>query len=164
MRTISNTSPLLNLAIIGQLALVKQQFGAVNIPPAVLEELRVDESLPGSIALRQALNQGWIQVQAVTDYALVQLLRRTLDAGEAEAIALAAQTQAAWLLLDERDGRLAAKTLELQVTGVLGILLRAKREGHIVSLESALKDLQTLAGFYIAPSLFESLLHSADEL
>ena len=164
MLTISNTSPLLNLAIIGQLDLVREQFGLVFIPAAVLQELRVDEALPGSAALRQALTHGWIQVQAVEDRAPVQLLQRTLDDGEAEAIALAAQAKAAWLLLDERDGRLAAKTLGLRVTGVLGILLRAKRDGHIPSLRGAMEKLQTQAGFRIAPALFEALLRSASEL
>lgn len=163
MLTISNTSPLLNLAIIGQLALVQQQFGEVLIPDAVLQELRVDEALPGSAALRQALTKGWIQVQAVEDRALVQLLQRTLDDGEAEAIALAAQTQATWLLLDERDGRLTAKTLGLHTTGVLGILLRAKRDGHIASLQVAVEKLQTQAGFRIAPALFEELLRAGGE-
>jgi len=48
MPAVSNTSPLLNLAIIDQLDLVRDQFGEVLIPEAVLKELRVDEPLPGS--------------------------------------------------------------------------------------------------------------------
>ena len=163
MQTISNTSPLLNLAIIGQLDLLREQFGEVTIPVAVLQELRVDEALPGSSALRQALEDGWIRVQQVEDRDLVHLLQRALDDGEAEAIALAAQTKAAWLLLDERDGRLAAKTLGLHVTGVLGILLRAQRDGDVPSLRKVMEKLQAQAGFHIASALFEELLISVDE-
>jgi len=54
MRVVSNTSPLLNLAIIGQLALVQQQFGQVWIPPAVLGELQPDVARPGSSEIREA--------------------------------------------------------------------------------------------------------------
>ncbi|OBQ45499.1 MAG: nucleic acid-binding protein, partial [Aphanizomenon flos-aquae WA102] len=54
MPVISNTSPLLNLAIIDQLDLLRQQFGEILIPKAVLEELRVEEILPGSDHLREA--------------------------------------------------------------------------------------------------------------
>ena len=43
MRVVSNSSPLLNLAIVDQLALTREQFGEVTIPSAVLRELRADD-------------------------------------------------------------------------------------------------------------------------
>jgi hypothetical protein len=164
MPIISNTSPLLNLAIIDHLDLVREQFTSVLVPEAVLEELCVDTALPGASVLRQALTEGWIQVQDVENRALVQLLRRNLDRGESEAIALAIQHSATWLLLDERDGRLAAKALEIPVTGVLGILLRAKHEGQIASLRVAMEKLRDQAGFHIAPALFDDVLRAGGEL
>lgn len=48
MPVVSNTSPILNLAIIGELKLLPQQFGQVQIPLAVLSELKVQENRPGS--------------------------------------------------------------------------------------------------------------------
>ena len=48
MPVVSNTSPLLNLAIIGRLSLLHQQFGEIWIPPMVIKELRLEEDLPGS--------------------------------------------------------------------------------------------------------------------
>jgi len=62
MLTISNTSPILNLAIIGQLDLLRRQFGLLYIPAVVRDELRPDEDLPGSIAIQRALNDGWLSV------------------------------------------------------------------------------------------------------
>lgn len=121
MPVISNTSPLLNLAIIDQLDLLRQQFGEILRPKAVLEELRVEEMLPGSDHLREALVAGWLQVREVNNPSLVQLLQRDLDRGEAEAIALALLLDADWIILDERDGRRIAKSFGLQVTGILGI-------------------------------------------
>lgn len=158
MPVVSNTSPILNLAIIGQLELIHQQFGQVQIPSAVLEELRVKEERPGSEAILAAIAAGWIQVQAINSPLPVQLLQQTLDRGEAEAIALAMDLQADWTLLDERDGRKVAKSLGLKVTGVIGILVRAKNMGELASLREVIDDLMTIAGFRIAPELLARVI------
>ena len=100
MRVVSNTSPILNLAIIGRLYLLNSVFGQVLVPPAVLEELRPDEHLPGSEEIRAALAEGWLRVQEVNDLRLVSSLGRELDRGETEAIALALEVDADLLLLD----------------------------------------------------------------
>jgi predicted nucleic acid-binding protein len=163
MPVVSNTSPILNLAIVGQLSLLRGQFDEVWIPPAAIEELRVKEDLPGCQAVREAMEAGWLQVKEVADRALVQALRRDLERGEAEAIALAVQMKAAPVLLDEREGRKAAKSLGLKVTGVLGVLLRARREGTLPSLRKAMEKLQEDAGFRISPDLFAQLLKAGGE-
>ena len=159
----SNTSPVLNLAIIGQLSLLREQFGEIWIPAAVWEELRVEENLPGSQAVREALAAGWLRVEEVKNQALAQVLQRDLDRGEAEAIALAVQVKADWALLDEREGRRVAKSLGLKVGGVLGILLRARREGKLSSLRTAMEALQQRAGFRISADLFAWFLEESGE-
>lgn len=163
MPVVSNTSPVLNLAIIGQLSLLQEQFGQVWIPSAVVEELRIDESLPGSLSTREAMEAGWLRVEAVRDRPLVQALQRDLDKGEAETIALALQMGAERVLLDEREGRKAAKSLGLKVTGVLGVLLRARREGELSSLREAMEALRGEAGFYIESGLFAELLRESGD-
>jgi hypothetical protein len=87
MPVVSNTSPILNLAIIDRLDLLRQQFAQIQIPPAVLDELKIDGDRPGSQPIQAAIVAGWIQVQSVSNQPLVQLLRQTLDGGEAEALA-----------------------------------------------------------------------------
>lgn len=94
MPVVSDTSPLLSLAIIGRLSLLRQQFGEVWIPPAVLAELRVETDLPGSQGLREAIQAGWLRVAETIDPKYVKILCRELDQGEAEAIALALQVGA----------------------------------------------------------------------
>lgn len=163
MPVVSNTSPVLNLAIIGQLVLLREQFGEVRIPPAVLRELRPEEDLPGSSAVREAREAGWLRVEEVKDQPLVQMLRRDLDEGEAEAIALALQVKAEWTLLDQREGRRIAKSLGLKVTGVLGILLRARREGKLPSLQMAMEQLREKVGFHVGAELFADLLRESGE-
>ena len=158
MLVVSNTSPILNLALIDRLSLMQEQFTTVTIPKGVLEELRVGENLPGSKKILEALDAKWLQVEDVQDSALLRILRRELDAGEAEAIALALKSGANWVLLDESEARRIAKDLGLKVTGVLGIILRACRQKRIPSLRSEMERLREKAGFYIADHLFEDLL------
>lgn len=163
MLVVSNTSPILNLAIIGHLNLIKDQFAQVIVPSGVLAELKINEDRPGSLAMQAAIAEGWIQVQPLTQsQTIVQLLRQTLDQGESEAIALALEQQAGLILLDERDGRKMAKSLGLNITGILGILLKAKQSGSLSLLKPTLDDLTQIAGFRIAPTLMAQILAMDD--
>ena len=161
MPAVSNTSPVLILAVVGRLSLLRQQFGEIRIPSAVLEELRVGEDLPGSQSVREAMEKGWLRVEEVKDLTFVQVLQRDLDSGEAEAIALALQVKAEWTLLDEREGRRVAKSLGLKVTGVLGILRRAWHEGELPSLQREMEELREKAGFHIGAELFADLVRES---
>ena len=163
MPVVSNTSPILNLAIIGRLSLLYDQFGEIWIPDAVLEELRIQEDLPGTQVIRQALKDKWMRIQEVSDQSLVRVLRRDLDNGEAAAIALAMQVKAEWILLDEKEGRKIAKTLGLKVAGILGILLRAQHEGRLPSFQTVMDQLRDVAGFHIGAELYSDLMRESSE-
>ncbi len=163
MRMVSNTSPLLNLAIINALHLIESQFPSIIIPRAVKMELQLDSGRPGTVALKTALRSGWIEVASVANRPLVDVLRADLDVGEAEAIALAIEKGASTLLLDEYDGRTAAKLLNLKPIGILGVLLRAKRDGEISLIAPYLDKLKQDAGFFIAPPLLAQVLNAAGE-
>ena len=113
------------------------------------------------MAIREALAAGWLRVEPVADRQLVEALTRDLDGGEAEAIALALQAGANPLLLDERDGRRVARSYGLNLTGVLGILLRARREGQLTSLSETIDALRDRAGFRLAPGLVARILAEA---
>jgi hypothetical protein len=164
MLTVSNTSPILNLAIIEHLNLLPQQLEEVWIPNAVQEELRLDEDLPGSSIIRQALADGWLKVKPIENAAFVQVLARELDRGEAEAIVLAIEMGADRVLLDEREARRMAKALQLPVTGVLGILLSAYKAKQLsLPMVAILDMLQEKAGFRLAASLVQTVLQDCGE-
>ena len=163
MPIISNTSPLLNLAIIDHLDLLRQQFGQIFIPPPVLTELKPNTGYPGVERLEQALAAMWVRVVDLTDNKLAQALMLELDQGEAAAIALALEQGHGQILMDERDGRVKAKALGLKPVGVLGVLLRAKIEGDLVSVKEAMQALRADAGFFIDDQLFEAILTEAGE-
>jgi predicted nucleic acid-binding protein len=163
MAAVSDTSPLLNLAIIRRLDLLQRQFSTVLVPPVVLSELKSDTDLPGAETIRLALHEGWLQVAEVKDTHLVQALALELDEGEAAAIALALVLGSVRILMDEHDGRAKAKALGLQPIGVLGILLRAKQGRQLESIQDAMRALRQEAGFFIADELFEAVLAYAGE-
>jgi predicted nucleic acid-binding protein len=163
MPAVSNTSPISNLAWIVRLDLLHEQFREVWIPKAVETELR---QIPDPAAIKTidaALAAGWLKSRAATDAALVNLLMVELHAGESEAIALALDVKADRLLIDEREGRTRARQLGLPVTGVLGVLLRAKRDRRINAVKPEIEALKSKARFFVAHALEHEILRAAGE-
>jgi predicted nucleic acid-binding protein len=159
---VSDTSPINNLAAINQLYLLHQLYGTVLIPEAVFREL-TDPSFPVAGA-NEVQTFDWIQTLTVSDRTLVEALSNELDIGEAEAIALAVEIQADQVLIDERRGRLIATRLNLQYTGILGILVEAKSQGLIAEVKPLLNALVSEAGFWIAEPLYNSVLRLVNEI
>ena len=108
---VSNTSPIINLACIGQLDILRQLYGSVAIPESVYHEIAVTGSGEAGSWEVQAL--GWIETKKTTSRLQAAALQIELDKGEAEAIVLALELNAELLLLDERRGRTVASRLVL---------------------------------------------------
>lgn len=159
MKVVSDASPLIALSAIGRLSLLRHLFPETLIPEAVHREIQV-ESRPGASEVLQA---AWIQTQSVESGHLLSALTEELDLGEAEAITLALETEADVLLIDERRGRQVARRLGCRVLGLLGALVQAKRQGHLVELTPVLRELDEIAGFYVAGDLRRQVLDSVGE-
>ena len=106
----------------------------------------------------------WVERHKVNNLSLVQALQRDLDPGESETIALAVELSADVALLDEREGRHAAKRLGVRTLGVVGILLDAKTHNYIRTVKPHLDALRTVAGFYLRDTVYEQVLAIAAEL
>jgi len=162
---VSDSSPLMNLAGIGRLYLVHEQFGKVIIPASVWDEIVLNSAtLPGASEIREAYDAGWISRARPDNTAVVDLLGLGLHRGEAEAIALAIELHSSLILLDDADARLAATALGLRKTGVIGILIKAKADGKIESLRRELDALMDRMGFYIDDGLYRQALSSCGEI
>lgn len=126
LRVVSNTTPVIALSVIGRLDLLRELYTEVLIPPAVYAEVVTGgASRAGATELQRA---HWIRTVSLADPRRADLLV-DLDRGEAEAIALALELDADLLIVDERLARRYAQHLDLQITGTLGILLKAKERG-----------------------------------
>lgn len=154
---VSNTGPLIALALIGQFGLLRSLFATVLIPPAVRGEVLREPTLS---ALLSAVADGWISEQAPIDTSAINLLNETLDRGESEAIALAQQTVAPWVILDDLAARHVAEAMGLPVIGTLGVLLQAKEAGYIPQVKPLLDKFRE-RGLYLTETLFASILTSA---
>jgi len=161
MKVIADSSVLISLSAINQLELLRKRFSEVAIPQAVQEEVVIEgKGQPGS---QEVQSSDWIKVQEVKDRSLIQLLEVELDGGESEVIALGYEVNADLVLLDEKDARLRAKRLGLKVLGTIGILIWAKKTGHISSLQEQLNALRDDAGFRISTELYQQALKSVSE-
>lgn len=161
MTIVSNTSPLSNLAVIGELDLLQQIYPKILVPPVVQSELMQFSEIQPAIATRLAT--GWLEVQAAQDLQLVSALEQTLDPGEAAAIALATELKADRLLIDERLGRRIAMQRGLKVRGILGIIVNAKNQGLLPAAKPLLDRLINEAGFRVSQALYERTLQKAGE-
>lgn len=162
MIIVSDTSPIINLATVGQLELLHHLYSTISIPHAVYHEVAIRGHEQAGATEVQTWR--WFKRHQVRDAALVRHLKLLLDVGEAEAIGLAIEMQADLLLLDERRGRAIAKELGLAVTGLLGVLLVAKQQGHLLAVKPVLDSLIAVAGFWIDERLYTLVLQSAGEL
>jgi uncharacterized protein len=163
MRTVSNTSPIFNLACIGRLDLLRDQLATVFIPAAVEKELKNVPDKDVRKVVEEAQKAGWIKTRPNTNRNLITLLTVELHEGEAEAIALALEMKADHLLVDEREGRLMARQLGLPVIGVLGVLLRAKKRKRLKAIKPEIEKLKSKARFFIASDLETAILKKARE-
>jgi uncharacterized protein len=157
---VSDTSAVLNLARIGRLELLRLLYQQVLIPSAVSLELSDSRNdLPPAVDLA---SMPWLIIASATDRNRVQELRE-LDAGEAEAIVLAIERRADILLVDERRARKTATAAGLAVTGLIGVVARAKRDGLIDLAKPVLDELIQTARFWIGPDLYREVLQKLGE-
>jgi uncharacterized protein len=156
---IADSGPLICLARINQLELLPRLFAKILVPPEVWNEVTVrGKDHPGAQQVRQGT---WLTLQA-PDPQLVKPLSILVDAGEAEAIALAQTTADCIILLDDARARKIAQRLNIKQIGTIGLLLRAKRQGLVETIKPNISALVE-NGIYIRRELIDAVLSEAGE-
>lgn len=122
---VSDSTCLIGLERVGELNILPALFKPVMIPPEVEREF-------GS-------SFAWLQVENLTSNVLVAALRLVVDAGEAEAIALASE-KSCLLISDDKQARATAKKLGVAVIGTVGVLVKAKQNGVISNVKPILNS------------------------
>lgn len=150
---VSDCSPLYGLFQIGLLPHLVTIDLDVHVPEAVWSKLVRPSSE------RQAIDASALTdltVHRVTDRAAVDVLMKSLDPGEAEAIALAAELRCDTLLIDEMKGRKEATRRGYAVVGLVGVLRRMKRYGLIPRIAPFLVELRQQHDFWISQALIDA--------
>jgi predicted nucleic acid-binding protein len=156
LKVVSDSGPMIALASIGQLDLLHRLFGEIVVPPAVRAEV-LDETSTTALSAAE-----WIKLQPPQDNLAVQFLRDDFGAGESEAIVLAKEIGADWILLDDLMARRKAQAIGLNMVGTLGLLLMAKASGYISAIMPLVDHLRR-NGFRMSADLYTRILQQAVE-
>ena len=161
MIVVADAGPLIHLSAIGQLELIHRLAPEVLVPQGVFDEVvAAGAGLPGAAEVGAA---PWIRVVTPTRGDVVAaLLGGGLQVGEAQAIAVAVELGAEWLLIDERQGRLTAEAMGVPVVGTIGILIAAKARGDLQALAPHLQALRA-SGLWLSDALIARVLRSVGE-
>jgi len=154
MIVIADTTPINHLVLLGKTEILRQRYGRVIIPGAVIDKLSTP-SAPHDVSRWAANPPLWLEIrQAVPpiDSALA-----ALGEGERQAIALAEQLSADVLLMDDLGGRREAQRRRLKVTGTLTVLFLAAERGFLDDFAGTLQKLQR-TGFRASPQLIRLFL------
>ena len=162
MKIVADTGPIIGLAKIGRISLLKKLATEVLIPPIVHKEIygkigsesdQIDKALSDFV---HVVNLGSLELNI--DEPLINL-----GEGEKQSIFLASTLKKEVLLLiDDRAGRQAADNLNISKIGLVGILLLAKKKGLIDNVGTLLQELRT-AGYWLSDEVITVARKLAEE-
>lgn len=162
MKVVSNTGPIIALAKIGQIFLLRSMFEEVLIPPLVHRELlgkigseseQIDQALKDFIRIADIM-----PLEPVTERAIDDLYE-----GEKQAIGLASMIEGeVLLLLDDRAGRQVTEKLNIPTTGLIGLLLLAKEKGLVENVGSLIEELRN-NGYWLSDEVMDVARRLAGE-
>lgn len=147
---IADTSCFIVLTKIGEIDLLQKIYGEVFTTPEVAEEF--DEPLPN-----------WVIIRSPLDRFRQTILESQLDRGESSAIALALDFEYSTVILDDLKARKMAEYLGVNYTGTIGVIVKAKLNGIILSIKPFLGKLKQ-TDFRISEELEMESLRQAKEL
>jgi len=150
---VADTGPLNYLILIDEIDLLPRLFGSVAIPEAVCEEL-LDPRAPISVRAWMTSPPPWLRVAAGSLDSVPALA--TLDTGERAAIDLAIGLSAGLLVMDDRAGVAAARSLGFRATGTPGVLDLGARLGWINFHDAVTRLMAT--NFRVSPALLDDLV------
>ena len=156
---VADAGPLIGLAKIDRLALLKQLAREVAVPAPVWHEVVVrGGDRPEVERIVRELGGSILEPEP----AVFAAYHLQIDAGEAAALAVAALHPGALLLMDDARGRRLAQAQGFSCLGTLGLLVRAKRLGLVAAVEPEIRALVS-AGIYLSDAIVRQVLLAAGE-
>ena len=162
MIVVTDSTPIISLAKIDKLHLLRDIFGKIYVPSAVYEEIVVKgKDRPGCKEIKEAQ---WVASKEVSNITSQKHLLSHLDQGEAEVILLADELNADLVIMDERKGyEVLANLLNIKVIGTIAILSMAKDLGLIENIKPYL-DKMKAKGVWIDDQIYAISLKDVNEL
>jgi predicted nucleic acid-binding protein len=155
-----NTSPLLALsAALGDLSLLQSLYTEVFVPFEVCQEIEKGGLSGFSVAEFKAAH---FLHKLDKPLIISPFLKNSLDIGEASVIQLALDKGIQTVCIDETVGRRIARLNNLTLTGSIGILIRAHREGYLFSMPEAIKNMQA-RGIWLSDNVISIALKEVEK-
>jgi predicted nucleic acid-binding protein len=130
VKIVFNSSPLIFLARLDFLRRMVDSADTCYLPPAVLDEIHGKHN-HSTMRIEQLMDEHLLQVKSVNLLSLATRLHQRLGSGESEAIALAVEWQADYVVLDDVTARQEALRLGLNVKGTLAMIRRLQAQNTI---------------------------------
>jgi len=170
MPAVTNTSPIIILARIERLRLLKELHGAILVSPAVRMECIDRGREVGAtdvMVMENGIKEGWIQLVNLDKEETREARRLTDEArigiGEAEALVLA-KSRNALAVLDDKEARAIAKGWNLKYTGTLMVLYEAYVK-DLISYDALVEDLAKLTRImWISTDVITEIIRRAREV
>jgi len=184
---IADAGPLIGLARIGRLDLLRALFGGVTLTAVVADEIGIDARdvasmgsetdglsdpdvrihlRPGASAIAEALEAGWLSIGSPSGLADIEPLNPGVDPGERSTLALALHWRAAGeqvlVIIDDRCGRAEARSRGLSILGIAAVIVLAKEQRLIPACAPLLVALRE-EGYYLSDGLVAAVLAEVDE-
>lgn len=125
---VSDTSPIISLAILDMLHLFEKIFTKVYIPEAVWHELTSSKKTSHNLKIKAFFENKIKHINSANN------LLPLVDLGESEAIILCKEINADFLIIDDLKARQIAEEIGINCVGTLGLLFKAKEKGYIKEL------------------------------
>jgi predicted nucleic acid-binding protein len=160
-KIVIDTAPLISLvAALGDLKVLESLYSQVLVPFEVCEEILAGGSSRFAVAEFEAAD--WLEKCSTPLEISSPLLIPSLDRGEASVIQLAINEKVKTVCIDETVGRRVAKLKGLSLTGSIGILLRARKEGYSFSMQEAIQGMKK-RGIRLSDKVVSFALNEAGE-
>jgi uncharacterized protein len=158
---VTDTSVVLNLAWLREERLLAELFGTVLAPSAVQKEF--ERLASADIRFQGLVFPSFISIENPLMIPNILVSNEDLDAGEIGALALALERGIRHVLIDESAGRAAAMALGLLPSGLLGILVEAKKRRMIFKVLPLLDRLRDAARFRVTDELRQRIAALSNE-
>lgn len=156
MTIISDTGPIIALAKIQHLNLLKSLFEKVYITPIVYKELMSKTGVEEEEEIEKALKEFITIKEIEASPPEVEYTLKEIGGGEKQSIELAYKSKSsAILLIDDKAGRQSAKRLNIPTTGTIGVLIIAKNKGLVENVTGILK-LMREKGYWFSDEIIET--------
>ena len=159
---VSNATPRSNFLHLKRFDILQNLFEELHISRAVQEE--IEDFFATHKDWQQSLKEGFIIVHDVQPHGMFAQFPNALHPGEIEALCLCLEHHAELCLMDDKDGRAFATLNGINVSGTIGILIKAKRKGLIATIKPFMDALRTEHYFWISEKMYQKALQASDEI